>query len=283
MRMLHSVWGVCRDSKKRVWLRNISTALDRASKIYPQRCRAKAWGKISSVSQIFILNHALRKLSLNIGICWYENCKHCFAGNRALAAIFKKMFFRMSLLRPNLCALKRSCSSWSGYIPEIWSPSAGPPRLKEMDQFRKNLQKCGANNRVSFKAARETFATWNAFVGHGESFKFLGCMIDFNLRFFNAFLHRSAPIKNTSQIQPSCELVDITASPITHFNSKTTSGVWWNEFQGYTHACTSFLDKLDHAQKRFFMRARSIFCRSLSWVQLCATQAPSQCSCINSF
>ena len=51
-----------------------------------------------------------------------------------------------------------------------------------MDKCRKKVHTWGAINRVSFDPVKEHVVILHPTVGHGESFKLLGCMIDTDLR-----------------------------------------------------------------------------------------------------
>ena len=52
----------------------------------------------------------------------------------------------------------------------------------ELDKCKKNVHKWGATNRVSFDPIKEHVVILHPTVGHGETFRLLGCMIDTDLR-----------------------------------------------------------------------------------------------------
>ena len=52
----------------------------------------------------------------------------------------------------------------------------------ELDKCKKTVHKWGATNRVSFDPMKEHVVILHPTVGHGESFRLLGCMIDTDLR-----------------------------------------------------------------------------------------------------
>ena len=112
------------------------------------------------------------------------------------------------------------------------------------------VHKWGKQNRVSFDAAKEHTAILHASQWHGETFKFLGCMVDPETR-----MH-SAVEQVLSKIRPKITVIlrtrgyYSTSNLIFQFKTHIWGLIEIN-MGGYFHAASSLLEKIDKAQNRF--------------------------------
>ena len=119
-----------------------------------------------------------------------------------------------------------------------------------LEKCRTKVHKWGTTNRVSFDASKEHLVVLHPSLGHGESFKLLGCMIDKDLRMHSAIEQLMAKVR--PKITAILRTQSFYSSPefICQFKTHIWGLVEANN-GGYFHASTTLLAKLDHAQNRF--------------------------------
>ena len=120
----------------------------------------------------------------------------------------------------------------------------------EMDKWREKIHTWGAINRVSFDPVKEHVTILQSTVGHDNSFKLRGCMIDTDLRMHSCmeqWLFKIRP-KITAILRTRAEY------SISDLFTQFKTHIWElmeKNMGDYFHACASLFDKLDHAQNRF--------------------------------
>ena len=116
---------------------------------------------------------------------------------------------------------------------------------------RMRTHKWGKTNRVSFDPSKEFFVVLHPSEGHGPCFKLLGCMVDTDLRMHTCIDQLLA------KIRPKITAILRTRRfySIPDLVSQFKSHIWGLievNIGGYFHAASSLLEKIDHAQNRFF-------------------------------
>ena len=105
-------------------------------------------------------------------------------------------------------------------------------------------------NRVSFDASKEHLIVLHPSLGHGESFKLLGCMMDTDLRMQSAIEQLLGKVRPKITAILRTRSYYNTSELICQFKTHIWGLIEANN-GGYFHASTTLLAKLDHAQNRF--------------------------------
>ena len=125
-----------------------------------------------------------------------------------------------------------------------------------MDKCRKKILTWGAINRVSFGPVKEHVVILHPIVGHGKSFKLLGCMIDTDLRMHSCMEQLLSKIRPKIPAIPRSR--DYYSVPIWSRNSRPISGDWlkwtWEAISTRVHLCLISL-----IMHRIALCARSVF------------------------
>ena len=119
-----------------------------------------------------------------------------------------------------------------------------------LEKCRTKVHKWGTTNRVSFDASEEHLVVLHPSLGHGESFKLLGCMIDKDLRMHSAIDQLMAKVRPKITAILRTRSFYSTPELICQFKTHIWSHMEMHS-GGIFHAASSLLDKIDGTQRRF--------------------------------
>jgi len=121
----------------------------------------------------------------------------------------------------------------------------------DLEKCRARTHRWGKTNRVSFDPSKEFFAVLHPSAGHGPCFKLLGCMVDTDLRMETCIGQLLVKIRSKItailRTRGFYNIPDLVSQFKTH-----VWGLIEVNIGGYFHAASSLLEKIDHAQNRFF-------------------------------